>query len=43
MNKSTSKATLKKRLGGYCVDLEGCNQVMFGYGIDYLLVILFYT
>ncbi|KAL6335557.1 hypothetical protein AAG906_030687 [Vitis piasezkii] len=26
MSKSTSKSTLKKRLGSYCVNLECCNQ-----------------
>ncbi|RVW87058.1 hypothetical protein CK203_048374 [Vitis vinifera] len=26
MIKSMSKSILKKRLGGHCVDIEGCNQ-----------------
>ncbi|KAL6348686.1 hypothetical protein AAG906_019385 [Vitis piasezkii] len=36
MSKSTSKSTLKKRLGSYCVNLECCNQVMLDYCIDYI-------
>ncbi|KAL6331955.1 hypothetical protein AAG906_020306 [Vitis piasezkii] len=28
MSKSTSKSTLKKRLGSYCVNLECCNQLL---------------
>ena len=36
MSKLTSKSTLKKRLGGYCVDLEHYNQVMLGYCIGYI-------
>ncbi|KAL6313181.1 hypothetical protein AAG906_016769 [Vitis piasezkii] len=31
MSKSTSKSTLKKRLGSYCVNLECCNQVIWIY------------
>ena len=43
MIKSMSKSILKKRLGGHCVDIEGCNQVVLCYCIDYSSVIIFYT